>query len=557
MVSKRDLFVSSILIACLVVAIWSGIQPTQPIPSETPEDAPVIELIPNKPIELHGILSSKYSQEHFYKLSPARSGWEIKLFVKIKAERNLYFGVSLLSPRWARITGVSGVAVAGEHEYNCSFVFGEVAPEFLYLRIAKDREVMEYWIRILVITHYDAGEERDAPSSYEKAIYLGELKPDRGITFRGWLGDQVDDQDVSDYYKFKVTFNGKGNITIRARPFARGLLCLSVMDEDQIRIAHSCADYFGQPVEAVVRYEGENITHYLYLIVDNIRGHDTDYEISIIQYETPLAPQPNPIPPPNWPIPSIWPFIIALILLAFWVLNIKPVGPLKDISNAADKVFKAIVKAGRKVIRDELPVGIVPRATHGLAKMWIVIFGLIASNLEAYILSCGFIPLYFLLWPPNPILILQGIGRFFTHILIHASIAHLVINLIFFIVFADNVEEKIGSWRLIAWIFLPFNLGSALAFTIAQWLIGQTMVIAVGASGVISGVMGAYYVFYPEANLVIKGKRIKAWKFLSTWFILQLLMFLSTESGIAYSAHVGGFIAGVLMARRYKSNTLS
>lgn len=555
---RRGVAIALTLTICLLIAIFASTYKPMPKPSPTPEDAPFIEISPHHPTIIHGKLvgeHEEYEGDHYYKLKPIKSGWEVRLEVELYPYRNMMFEVAIYTPRHAMLDGVSEVIEVGNrYRYHLYYVFSQSVPDYLLLRVAKSRGILEYWIKIEVITHYDDGIEGDAGSDAETAVYLGELKPNKGFMVRGWIGDQDHDGDVGDYYKMKVEFNGRGNITIHLDQEEKGLICISVLDQELISVGHECARYWGEPVDVVVKYEAENVSQYMYVALSNVKGYDTNYNMSIIQYEEPSPPPPSPIIPPTYPIESLLPFIIAFILLVFWLLNIKPVGPLKDISMAADKIYKKIVEIGRKVIRDENPVSITPRATHAIAKTWIVVFGLTIAQIAFYIKLCGWYPLHLVLWPKMPWLILDDLGRFLGHLWLHVSIAHLVGNLVFFIVWADNVEERIGGLNLLLWILFPLNLGSVLAFTIGQFLIGQLNVLAVGGSGVISGVAGAYYVFYPNANVVIAGRRVKADKFLMAWFIYQLLLAMGSGvgAGVAYSAHVGGFLAGVLMARRYQ-----
>jgi membrane associated rhomboid family serine protease len=143
----------------------------------------------------------------------------------------------------------------------------------------------------------------------------------------------------------------------------------------------------------------------------------------------------------------------------------------------------------------------------------------------------------------------------FTHMFMHGSWFHLIGNLWFLLVFGDNVEDIMGRFR-----FLIFYLLCGLAAAGAQIYSSQSSTIPmVGASGAISGVMGAYAVLYPRVGvhvLVFLGFFIQrmifpAWLMLGYWFLLQLVgtvpTFAGSSGGIAIWAHIGGFTAGLLL----------
>jgi len=146
-----------------------------------------------------------------------------------------------------------------------------------------------------------------------------------------------------------------------------------------------------------------------------------------------------------------------------------------------------------------------------------------------------------------------------TSMFLHGGWMHLLGNALFFWVFGRNVEDAMGHLR-----FLGFYLLCGLVAAAAQVLMNPASPVpVVGASGAISGVMGAYLVLHPTARIrmlfIIVIVRIPAWLVLLYWFGLQVLAALpqlagaqqEVESGVAVMAHVGGFIAGVLLVRRF------
>ena len=149
-------------------------------------------------------------------------------------------------------------------------------------------------------------------------------------------------------------------------------------------------------------------------------------------------------------------------------------------------------------------------------------------------------------------------GRAPVHILtsmfLHGSWGHILGNLWFLFIFGDNIEEALGHLP-----FLLFYLASGAAAAAAQVLMDPTSIVPmVGASGAISGVLGAYLVLYPRArvqNLVFLGfwittLRLQAWVMLGYWFLLQLFGGFVQQvggGGTAFWAHVGGFATGLVV----------
>lgn len=147
-----------------------------------------------------------------------------------------------------------------------------------------------------------------------------------------------------------------------------------------------------------------------------------------------------------------------------------------------------------------------------------------------------------------------GWGALFTSMFLHGSWGHLLGNMLFLAIFGNNVEDSMGHLR-----YLAFYLLCGLAAALAQvWINPASGMPMVGASGAISGVMGAYVLFYP-------GARVRTWippffvvdlpalVVLGYWFLTQLLLGTATvgltDGGVAYWAHIGGFVTGLALAR--------
>jgi membrane associated rhomboid family serine protease len=142
----------------------------------------------------------------------------------------------------------------------------------------------------------------------------------------------------------------------------------------------------------------------------------------------------------------------------------------------------------------------------------------------------------------------------FTSMFIHADIIHLFSNMLYLYIFGDNVEDSMGHVA-----YLLFYMISGIGASFFHYVSDPTsMIPAIGASGAISGVLGAYFMRYPWARIrtIVTGlvfwriARVPALVFIGFWFVLQLLYATMTDvSGIAYWAHIGGFVVGFLASR--------
>src|SRR5207247_8980671 len=135
---------------------------------------------------------------------------------------------------------------------------------------------------------------------------------------------------------------------------------------------------------------------------------------------------------------------------------------------------------------------------------------------------------------------------------LQGGFAHLAGNMIYLFVFGDNIEDRFGRIKYLI-IYLMWGAVAAFAHSLFAVYTGNGEIPAIGASGAISGVLGAYLVMFPRAKIYtlviaffITTIRIPAIAFIPFWFILQILFTVIGESGgVAYLAHIGGFIAGV------------
>lgn len=138
----------------------------------------------------------------------------------------------------------------------------------------------------------------------------------------------------------------------------------------------------------------------------------------------------------------------------------------------------------------------------------------------------------------------------FTSMFLHGGLMHLLGNMLFLYVFGDNVEDYFGHfWYLVFYIFC--GIGSGLLHVIFNW---HSSLPAIGASGAISGVMGAYAVLFPRNRIlmffIIFLIPVPAILILGYWFVLQFAegisgLGMAQTGGVAWWAHIGGFLMGV------------
>ena len=203
-------------------------------------------------------------------------------------------------------------------------------------------------------------------------------------------------------------------------------------------------------------------------------------------------------------------------------------------------------------------------------QQFVEVFGVVPARLTVVLFNHGYVP-----WdlvsqlgtryvPP-----LAAIVPIFASMFLHGSWLHLIFNMWALWIFGDNVEDRVGhAWYLL--FYLVCGVAAALFHTLLN---ASSTIPTVGASGAIAGVMGAYFVLYPRARVLtlvplffVFFVWLPAWIVLGYWFVAQFLSGAATSiashssgsGGIAFWAHVGGFLAGMLLiklfparARRY------
>lgn len=180
-------------------------------------------------------------------------------------------------------------------------------------------------------------------------------------------------------------------------------------------------------------------------------------------------------------------------------------------------------------------------------------------NLDRFVFEYGLTPLRF--WVSYRLdggIIGNAVYPLFTSMFMHGGWMHIIWNMWFLWIFGDNVEDRLGHWR-----FLLFYLLCGVFAALAHVIVYPTQRLPlVGASGAISGVLGAYLVSFPTARIFtlvfIFFMEIPAALFLVLWFVFQFMSGASEVSGadgggVAYWAHIGGFVAGIVLVRVFRS----
>lgn len=203
----------------------------------------------------------------------------------------------------------------------------------------------------------------------------------------------------------------------------------------------------------------------------------------------------------------------------------------------------------------------------------IVVYAILAANILVYLYEIslgtalndfvrqfGVTP-YFLFHSSG----IENYLTIFTSMFIHSvSPMHIIGNMLFLWIFADNIEDRMGHLK-----FLLFYFACGAAAALLQSAIDPgSKIPMIGASGAVSGVLGAYILLFPKARVLaliplgffLRISYLPSYIFLGIWFLYQFLIgigSLGAQGGVAYFAHIGGFLAGLLMAlpfRRKKKN---
>jgi membrane associated rhomboid family serine protease len=212
-------------------------------------------------------------------------------------------------------------------------------------------------------------------------------------------------------------------------------------------------------------------------------------------------------------------------------------------------------------LRDDNPTRSTPVVTIATIALCVLVFvwqvSLPAETAQVAVYLLGFLPAVVFghasidgpQWVPAP-------ATIFTSMFLHGGLLHLAGNMLYLWIFGDNIEDRVGHGRFVAFYLLCGAIAA-----LAQALPDTSSTIPmIGASGAVSGVLGAYIVLYPRANVLVALPllivfytfRVPAALVLGFWFVGQLASSLAAEpgaGGVAFRAHVGGFLAGVALIR--------
>lgn len=209
--------------------------------------------------------------------------------------------------------------------------------------------------------------------------------------------------------------------------------------------------------------------------------------------------------------------------------------PLKDINPTRTFPFVNILLIVANVVVFVYQVTLPPHAL----KMFVLANATVPARLPAFL--AGHEPASLALYP------------LFTSMFLHGGLMHLLGNMLFLYIFGDNVEDVFGHIGYLCF-YLICGIGSGLIHVLFNW---HSALPALGASGAISGVMGAYAVYFPQHKILtfffIFLIPVPAIFILGYWFVLQFLegvngLGMAQAGGVAFWAHIGGFVIGVLVA---------
>ena len=198
---------------------------------------------------------------------------------------------------------------------------------------------------------------------------------------------------------------------------------------------------------------------------------------------------------------------------------------------------------------------ITPVVTYILIVLNVVFFLVELNGGDPFVMQWAFVPSRFV---ANPV---ADFPTLFTSMFMHAGLLHIGGNMLYLWIFGDNVEDRFGHVK-----FLIFYLLCGLAATGLQLVFSlDSSIPNLGASGAIAGVLGAYLLLFPKARVSVLSGRgvipVPALLVIGLWFVLQLfsgigsLFDTSDAGGVAYMAHIGGFVAGLVLAFLFRGKT--
>ncbi len=210
-------------------------------------------------------------------------------------------------------------------------------------------------------------------------------------------------------------------------------------------------------------------------------------------------------------------------------------------------------------IRDSHPTTRTPIVNYLIIAINVFIFLLqiTSGNLESFVYSYGFIPAQFNFFE------LSSYRAVLASMFMHGSLFHIISNMWFLHIFGDNVEDRFGHLK-----YVGFYLLAGLAATLTQYAFAPNSTIPmIGASGAVAGIAGSYFVFFRHSRVKTLVALFVIWTVvelpatfvLGYWFLTQLLAGFGSlattdpnQGGVAFFAHVGGFIFGYIASQFFK-----
>ncbi len=205
-------------------------------------------------------------------------------------------------------------------------------------------------------------------------------------------------------------------------------------------------------------------------------------------------------------------------------------------------------------LKDDNPTSRKPTVTYFLIIFCVLVFFIEISS-QSYksgelFYSYGLIPSVLMGHDQLPLdlYVLPAYLTIFSSMFMHGGFMHLIGNMLYMWIFADNIEDNLGHTKFLFFYFLA-GIGAAMTQVLMDT---HSQIPMVGASGAIGGVLGAYLINHPNARVLVlipfgffsQLIKIRALYVLGFWFILQ---FISSGGGVAYAAHIGGFVSGMIL----------
>ena len=213
-------------------------------------------------------------------------------------------------------------------------------------------------------------------------------------------------------------------------------------------------------------------------------------------------------------------------------------------------------------LKDDNPTSGKPIVTYFIIGLCVVVF-LIQLGSQSYktgqlFYSYGLIPSVLMGHKQLPLDLyaVPAVFTIFSSMFMHGGFMHIIGNMLYMWIFADNIEDDLGPTK-----FTIFYLLSGIGAAMTQvFMDTHSQVPMVGASGAIGGVLGAYLINHPKARVLVlipfgffsQLIKIRALYVLGFWFILQ---FISQGGGVAYAAHIGGFVSGMILILFFNKKT--